>query len=378
VGGNVTRRVSDCILARVVSWLVPVSLVTACSLLVVACASHPSNVLTPTREVGQGATPVDMLVVSTRARSSTPGQIYSGERVDGRSLLNLVVSVPPDGARKLGEIQWPGQGVADPLHDFSTLKVEEMSPDKENSWFLHVAAKRRKVLIFVHGFNNTFEEAVYRFAQIVHDSRADAAPILFTWPSRGGLLEYLYDKDSATNSRDALESVLTRAALDPNVSDVTVLAHSMGNWIALEALRQLAIRRGAVPSKIKNVIMAAPDIDVDVFRSEYLELGAPKPRFTLFLSRDDNALSISRFLAGDKDRLGSINPDKEPYRSKLERTNIVVIDLTKLADNDPSHHDKFADSPEVVRLIGARLVEGQTISGSDVSYGERIISSAKR
>ena len=133
-----------------------------------------------------------------------------------------------------------------------------------------------------------------------------------------------------------------------------------------------------MPSKIKNVIMAAPDIDADVFRSEYLELGTPKPRFTLFLSRDDNALSISRFLAGDKDRLGSINPDKEPYRSKLERTNIVVIDLTKLADNDPSHHDKFADSPEVVRLIGARLVEGQTISGSDVSYGERIISSAKR
>jgi esterase/lipase superfamily enzyme len=318
-----------------------------------------------------------MLVVSTRAHSSLPGQVYSGERAEGRSLVNIVVSVPPDGARKVGEIQWPRGKRADPSHEFSTMKIAEMAPEKVDGWFLHVAAKRRKVLIFVHGFNNTFEEAAYRFAQIVHDSKADAAPILFTWPSRGGLFEYLYDKDSATNSRDALEFVLTRAALDPNVSDITVLAHSMGNWIALEALRQMAIRRGGVPSKIKNVIMAAPDLDVDVFESEYLALGTPKPRFTLFLSRDDNALSLSRFLAGHKDRLGGIDPDKEPYRSKLEKTNIVVIDLTKLADNDPFHHAKFADSPEVVRLIGARLIEGQSVSRSDVSFRERVISSAR-
>lgn len=100
----------------------------------------------------------------------------------------------------------------------------------------------------------------------------------------------------------------------------------------------------------------------------------PKPRFTLFLSRNDGALSLSRRFAGDKDRLGMIDPDKEPYRSKLDHSNIVVIDLTKLASNDPYNHGKFAESPEVVRLIGARLIDGQPISGADVSMGERIIS----
>jgi esterase/lipase superfamily enzyme len=201
----VTRETSDRPLAHAVSWLVSVCLVTACGLPVSACASHPSNVLIPTDVVSKGATPVDMLVVSTRAHSSLPGQIYSGERAEGRSLVNIVVSVPPDGARKVGEIQWPRGKRADPSHEFSTMKIAEMAPEKVDGWFLHVAAKRRKVLIFVHGFNNTFEEAAYRFAQIVHDSKADAAPILFTWPSRGGIFEYLYDKDSATDSRDALE-----------------------------------------------------------------------------------------------------------------------------------------------------------------------------
>lgn len=337
------------------------------------CAGHPDNVLTPLASPPTRGDTVDMLVVSTRAPSTVPGQVFGGERSEERSLAHLLVSIPDFSQRKAGTIQWPSGQSADPHREFATLKVETLSPRMLDDWFLRVAGKRRKVLIFVHGFNNTFEEAVYRFAQIAHDSGTDAAPILFTWPSRGGALSYLYDRESATNSRDSLEFVLERAAADPAVSDVTVLAHSMGNWIALEALRQMAIRHGTLPSKIRNVIMAAPDVDVDIFQSEYLAMGPQKPHFTLFLSRDDGALSLSRFLAGDKDRLGSIDPDAEPYRSKLNKTNIAVIDLTKLGDGDPFHHGKFADSPEVVRLIGTRLIEGQKIAESDISLGERVV-----
>ena len=62
-----------------------------------------------------------------------------------------------------------------------------------------------QVLVFVHGFNNRFEDAVFRFAQIIHDSRADVAPVLFTWPSKGSVFAYGYDRESANYSRDALE-----------------------------------------------------------------------------------------------------------------------------------------------------------------------------
>jgi len=102
------------------------------------------------------------------------------------------------------------------------------------------------------------------------------------------------------------------------------------------------------------------------------ELGGNRPRLTLFVSRSDHALRVSRRLAGNVERLGQIDPMAEPYRSALTNSGIVVIDLTGLQSSNPLNHGKFADNHEVVQLIGQRLIAGQTISGSDVSLGERI------
>ena len=78
---------------------------------------------------------------------------------------------------------------------------------------------RRELFVFVHGFNNRFDDAVYRFAQIVHDSKAPAIPVLFTWPSRGEtkLRAYTYDRESANYSRDALEDFNLRF-MEPLIS----------------------------------------------------------------------------------------------------------------------------------------------------------------
>ena len=148
----------------------------------------------------------------------------------------------------------------------------------------------RRVLVFVHGFNTSFESALFSFAQIVHDSKADVTPVLFTWPSRGSVFEYKYDRESANFSRDALEKLLNRLIKSPNVDEVTVLAHSMGAWLATESLRQMAIREGRIPDKIGAVILAAPDLDVDVFRAQLNSLGKPRPRFIVFVSQRDRAL----------------------------------------------------------------------------------------
>jgi esterase/lipase superfamily enzyme len=344
------------------------------ALFLAGCASRPHGFLIPVATTAPGASQVDMLVMTTREQVPTPGEIYSGERAAKSSLANLIVSIPPDNRRTIGNVQWPTRPPGDPATDFVTLRADPaISVDDAKSWFRRVGGRKRKVLVFVHGFNNLFEESVYRFAQIVHDSGTEAAPVLFTWPSSGKARDYVYDKESATYSRDALETLLTRAASDPNVSDVTVMAHSMGNWVMVEALRQMSIRNGRLLPKIKNIIMAAPDLDVDVFRSQFLSIKSPRPRFTLFVSRDDGALSFSRFLGGGVDRLGEINPDVEPYRSKLAAAEITVIDLTKLKVGEGSNHSKFAESPEIVRLIGRRLIEGQEVASSEFSLGERII-----
>ncbi len=195
-----------------------------------------------------------------------------------------------------------------------------------------------------------------------------------TWPSRGSLLAYGYDRESTNYTRNALEKLFQYLAADPEVKEVSILAHSMGNWLALEGLRQMAIRNGGLPPKFKNVMLAAPDVDVDVFRSQIEDMGKRQPRFTLFVSRDDRALAFSRRVWGDIPRLGSIDPEEAPYKDEMETNEVTVIDLTKVKAGDGLHHSKFAESPQVVQLIGARISEGQTLTDSRMGLGDHLIA----
>lgn len=338
-----------------------------------SCAGRPEGVLIPTASASlSGASKVDVLVATTRRPSETPGVLYSGERGADASITEIAVSIPPDNAREVGQVQWPKKLPANPEKEFATLSITPMEKPQAHRWLHGHLPKSKRVMVFVHGFNNRYEDAVYRYAQIVHDSGADVAPILFTWPSRGSIFAYNYDKESTNYSRDALEDMLRTISRNPEVGEVVVMAHSMGSWLTVEALRQMAIRDGKVSSKIQNVILASPDLDVDVFGRQIAEIGPKGPHFTLFVSRDDRALGLSRRISGNIDRLGQVDPTVEPYRSEFEKQGIVVLDLTALKGGDRLNHGKFAESPEVVKLLGNRLIAGQTVTDSDVGLGDRI------
>ncbi|SCB40007.1 Esterase/lipase superfamily enzyme [Rhizobium multihospitium] len=338
-----------------------------------AACGRPIGVMQPISENVPGTSKVDLLVATTRLPDKDPAILFSGERGPGLKVDAVSVSIPPEANRKVGQVQWPSRLPGNPLKNFVTTAVKPLATEADGRAWVHAELpKNKRVLIFVHGFNNRYEDAVYRFAQIVHDSHADVAPIVFTWPSRASIFDYAYDKESTNYSRDSLEELLRRVAADPAVGDITVMAHSMGSWLAVESLRQMAIRNGRVAPKIKNVILASPDLDVDVFGRQFAALGKDKPHFTLFVSRDDRALSLSRRISGNIDRLGQIDPTAEPYRSELEKQGITVLDLTKLKTGDGLNHGKFAESPEVVKLIGARLIAGQTITDSDVGIGDAV------
>jgi esterase/lipase superfamily enzyme len=318
-----------------------------------------------------------MLVATTR-RPADPAQMFSGDRGSTRSFANITVSIPPDRRRKVGEIQWPSRIPGNPATDFVTLKANVIDQKQALTWFNQAVSKvpQRRVLVFIHGFNNRFEDAVFRFAQIIHDSHAPVVPVLFTWPSRGSILDYGYDRESSTWSRNALEDMLRSLARDPAVGEISILAHSMGNVVTLEALRQMAIRDGRVAPKIRNVLLAAPDVDVDIAREAVATMGPNRPKLTLFVSQDDRALALSRRVWGDAVRLGAIDPDQEPYRSELAQANITVLNLTKLQSGDDLNHSKFAESPEVVQIIGQQLAGGQTLTDSRVGVGDVIIGAA--
>lgn len=340
------------------------------------CGGRPHGVLVATHQAPPaGASVVNMLVATTRAPNETePGEMFSGERGGALSFADIAISIPPDANRQAGEVQWPQSATPDPTREFTTVEATILSKDAALAAFDKRIAKtpKRQVLVFVHGFNTRFAEAVYRFAQIIHDSDAPAVPVLFTWPSRGRLLQYGYDHESASYSRDALERVLQALTLDPNVGEISILAHSMGNWVTLEALRQMAIRDRGLPAKIKNIMLAAPDVDFDVFKRQITEMGVRPSLFTLFVSRDDEALAVSRRVWGDKSRLGAVNPHVSPYQDVLDQDRIQVVDLTEISTGDRLGHTKFAEAPEVVRSIGARLATGQALNDGQAGVGVKL------
>jgi esterase/lipase superfamily enzyme len=340
------------------------------------CAGRPSGNLIAVSASAPGASSVDMLVATTRSDDSVPaGVMFGGERGRGLAFADIAVSIPPDAVRKIGEIQWPSAIPGDPAHDFVTLHADRLDLKQAIAAFderLH-AAPSRHVLLFVHGYNTRFEEAVYRFAQIAHDAGAPVVPVLFTWPSRGKLFDYVYDRESATYSRDALEAVVQAMVNDANVASISILAHSMGNFVAIEAIRQMTIRNRGLSPKIADIMLAAPDIDVDVFRRDVAEIEASgkSAPITLFVSQDDHALDFSRKLAGNEPRLGAIDPNAEPYRSMLEKAHINVVDLTALGSDDLINHGKFTQSA-VVKAIGLRLASGQKLNDNKLTLGERL------
>ncbi|MEK4032908.1 alpha/beta hydrolase [Methylocystis sp. IM3] len=344
---------------------------------VAACAQRPHGFLIPSRQAPPGTSLVQMLVATTRApNEAEPGEMFSGERGAGFSFADITVSIPPEGNRKVGEVQWPTTQPPDPMREFTTVEASVMTKEQAVAEFnRHIKqTPRRQVLVFVHGYNTRFGEAVYRFAQIAHDSAAYVTPVLFTWPSRGKLLHYGYDHESANYSRDALETLLQTLSHNPNVGEISILAHSMGNWVTLEALRQMAIRDRGLSPKIQNVMLAAPDVDFDVFRRQIATIDARPSIFTIFVSRDDEALATSRQVWGDKPRVGAVDPTAAPYDETFRSNRVQVIDLTDVASGggDSLGHTKFAEAPQVVRSIGARLAAGQALNDGGGGVGEKL------
>ncbi|WP_222407168.1 alpha/beta hydrolase [Rhizobium leguminosarum] len=332
---------------------------------------HPSGVMQPVAlAAGTTTTQVDMLVATTRQPSGDPATLFNGERSPKPFMTDVAVSIPSK--REPGTVQWPRRLPPNPVTDFAVTRVKQIDTIPEGRAWFRQHIQGGHALVFIHGFNNTYEDSVFRLAQIVHDSGMQATPILFTWPSRAQLTGYEYDKESTNYSRTALEQSLRVLAADPDVKDITILAHSMGTWLAMESLRQMGIRDGHVNAKIHNVILASPDIDIQVFAKQFVEMGEPKPKFTIFVSQDDRALAASSFITGNVSRLGAIDPSKEPYLSRLEKAGITAIDLTKVKTGDSLHHGKFAESPEIVQLIGQRLMTGQKLTDSNVSLGQGV------
>jgi esterase/lipase superfamily enzyme len=151
---------------------------------------------------------------------------------------------------------------------------------------------------------------------------------------------------------------------------VDIIAHSMGNWVTMESLRQLAISGNRdLDNRLGDVVLASPDIDVDVFKSQMRRYGVPDRPFILFLSSDDKALRLSSFIAGNRPRVGDYGNAKD-----LASLGVVTVDLSKVETGDTLNHTKFAENPVLIKLLGERLRQSAQLVTSEQQANERINS----
>ena len=210
-----------------------------------------------------------------------------------------------------------------------------------------------KTTVFVHGFNTNFQEALFRLAQMTADGDVVGAPILFAWPSEAKLIGYVADKDAVAASRDQLAEVLTMLAQDSAVADVTVIAHSLGAWPAVEALRQLRLaHKDAVISRLR-VVLASPDIDVDVFRTQMTAIGPLSPPMAVLVARDDIALSLASFIADKRPRLGMIDVDDPRVQEAAVRAKLEIVDVSSVKSPDGMKHERFASLAALYQRLAA-------------------------
>jgi esterase/lipase superfamily enzyme len=216
-------------------------------------------------------------------------------------------------------------------------------------------APKAEAVVFIHGYNNDFDDAAFTLAELWHFLGREHVPILYTWPAgHGGPGGYAYDRESGEFTIFHLKNFLKSLAALPELDKVHVVAHSRGADVAVTALRELfleALAEGDDPRqrfRIRNLILAAPDVDFEVLLqrvvAEHLESGLGQ--VTIYTSQNDKAIHIAERLFGSVARMGRLQPTNfspEQAASLKKVSDITFIELQ--GKSDPVGHGYFHSSP---------------------------------
>jgi esterase/lipase superfamily enzyme len=224
---------------------------------------------------------------------------------------------------------------------------------------------RKEVFIYVHGYHNNFSDAAFAMAELWHFLGRIGVPIVYTWPAGfSGLFGYTYDRESSEFTIYHFRSLLALLASYPEVEKIHLIAHSRGTDVAVAAVRELTIEaRGAGVDpreryKIHNLVLAAPDLDLQVATQRILgdRLALSVHRMTVYTSPEDKAISIaSRLFASPRGRLGTLGQEQLAGATlaqvEYSTANINFINFKAAADalfaGEGYGHSYFRDAPTV-------------------------------
>ena len=217
---------------------------------------------------------------------------------------------------------------------------------------IQAAPERHAAFIYIHGYSNTFDDAARRTAQMAVDLDIGALPVFYSWPSKGTLAGYEYDQNSAEWTQAHLQAFLADFAEHSSATDIYIIAHSMGNRPMTLALANLLEKRPDLLPLFKQVVLAAPDINADVFRDQIApRFASLKLPTTLYASANDKAMRASYTFA-DWDRIGDI---RGPV---VGIPGMELVDASTVIMNFMGH-DYFASNRVLLTDIATMIKTGQ-------------------
>jgi esterase/lipase superfamily enzyme len=320
-------------------------------------------------------TMVEIFFGTDRNETEGPGRVsFGSERPNRLALGQALVTVPKTG-RERGAIPRPTvweryiRGVpaeGDPGIHF-TIPAGGVRVYANEDEFVADAKKRiaaagdfkDHAFIYVHGFAVSFDNALYRAAQISYDLSTDGTPFgtafVYSWPSKGSILptSYISDQDSADNATPHLQKFIELVTERTGVRNVHVIAHSMGNRVLMRTLEKIAAR--GTTARLNQIVLAAPDVDKQQFETIAAGIRPLATGMTLYASGSDSALALSRRLREGAPRAGEVTVPPGP----AVVTGMHTIDITALSTSIFDYgHDTYADSKELLSDIASIFTQG--------------------
>jgi esterase/lipase superfamily enzyme len=256
-----------------------------------------------------------------RARTgcANPYDFFRGKRNLPMTYGKAVVSVPRD--REVGTLptppSWVAESRADPARYFIIKSVDVA--DRAAEFFSDLkgaisVSERKEALVFIHGYNTSFANALLRTAQLAVDLEIDGAAVLYSWPSRGNVLSYLMDRNEVITPLIAeIKDLIGQVAAVTGAKKIHLVAHSIGSEFLLRALEAVDSERKspvswfskrrrpkwAGPSLFSEIVFAAPDVDAMDFAQRVPLITSLGRRVTVYTSSNDVALKWSKWANGE-------------------------------------------------------------------------------
>ncbi len=256
------------------------------------------------------------------------------------------VSIPRD--HRMGELEspsiWRLEFREEPEKHVVMLDIETLD---KLSYYEAISQKvkssaKKSAFIFVHGYNVTFENAARRTAQMSYDLGFDGVPTFYSWPSHGSTPKYTFDEANIKWTQKNLEEFLKEFSEMSDAENIYLIAHSMGNRALTRAYISLVNNTPGLKSRFPEIILAAPDIDADVFKRDIapamVQAGNP---ITLYASSKDRALMSSETVHGNHPRAGDSGKDL------IILSGIESIDSTNV-ETGFLGHSYYADEKSVI------------------------------